>query len=78
MMPTIHTVAADGTHIHAPSAMSEMTDSDHMDFQGMASTVVSKTTSSKREPGEGMTRQILNDMWEDIVSLGAKQAPARS
>jgi hypothetical protein len=77
MVPTIHTVAADGTHIHAPSAMSDMTDSDHIDFQGMASSMVNQVTSkvSKSVEGEGMTKQILTGLWEDIVS-GPKQGHA--
>ena len=74
-MPTISTVAADGTHIHAPSAMSEMGDSNHIDFQGMASTVKSKL-AEPIEKGEGMTRQILSGLWEDIV--GPKQGHART
>ncbi|KAH7094590.1 hypothetical protein FB567DRAFT_7152 [Paraphoma chrysanthemicola] len=76
MIPTIHTVAADGTHIHAPSAMSDMTDSDHIDFQGMATSVASKLASRPRADGEGMTRQILSGLWEDIV--GPKQGHART
>jgi hypothetical protein len=75
MMPTISTVAADGTHIHAPSAMSDMTDSDHVDFQGMANRVASKL-AKPAEAGEGMTRQILSGLWEDIV--GPKQGHART
>jgi hypothetical protein len=73
-VPTISTVSADGTHIHAPSAMSEMTTSDHVDFQGMASDVASSVKSKlKIVEGESMTKQILSDMWEDIVALGGKQ-----
>lgn len=75
-MPTIHTVAADGTHIHAPSAMSDMTDSDHVDFQGMVSSVASKLAARPSEGGEGMTRQILSGLWEDIV--GPKKGHART
>lgn len=75
MIPTIHTVAADGTHIHAPSAMSDMTDSDHIDFQGMASTVASGLAKPV-EGDEGMTKQILSGLMEDI--LGPKQGHARS
>jgi hypothetical protein len=75
MMPTIHTVAADGTHIHAPSAMSEMSDSNHIDFQGMASTVAAGLKKPV-EGGEGMTRQILSGLLEDI--LGPKQGHART
>jgi hypothetical protein len=74
MMPTIHTVAADGTHIHAPSAMSETSDSDHLDFKGIASAAASKAKPS--EGGEGMTRQILSGLWDDI--LGPKQGHART
>jgi hypothetical protein len=77
MVPTISTVAADGTHIHAPSAMSDMTDSDHIDFQGMASSMASEVAEkvSKSVEGEGMMRQILTSLWEDIVG-GPKQGHA--
>jgi len=75
MMPTIHTVAADGTHIHAPSAMSDMTDSDHIDFQGMASSVASKL-AQRSEEGAGMAKTIWNGFVEDV--LGPKQGPARA
>jgi hypothetical protein len=78
MTPTIYTVAADGTHIHAPSAMSDMTDSDHIDFQGMASSMASQVASKLSKPvdGEGMTKQILAGLWEDIV--GPKHGHART
>lgn len=78
MIPSIFTVAADGTHIHAPSAMSDVSDSDHTDFQGLASSVASEVRArvSRSVEGEGMTRQILSDMWEDITTLGTKGARA--
>jgi hypothetical protein len=73
-MPTIvSTAAADDTHIYAPSAM---LDSEHTGFQDMASQVVQKIEKSA-QAGESMTRQILSDMWEDIVG-GAKQGHART
>ncbi|KAH7389580.1 hypothetical protein DE146DRAFT_701020 [Phaeosphaeria sp. MPI-PUGE-AT-0046c] len=80
MLPTIFTVAADGTHIHAPSAMSDVSDSDHTDFQGLASSMASSVAKrvSRGAEGEGMTRQILGDMWEDITSLGGKQGHVRA
>lgn len=80
MLPSIFTVAADGTHIHAPSAMSDVSDSDHTDFQGLASSMASSVAKrvSRSTEGEGMTKQILSDMWEDIVSLGGKPAHARA
>ena len=39
MQPTIYTAAAGSAHIHAPSAISDMTEGNHIDFQGMASKV---------------------------------------
>jgi hypothetical protein len=79
-IPTISTASADGTHIHAPSAMSEMTNSDSVDFQGLASGVASTVASKVRErvEGEGMTKQILSDMWEDIVELAGKGGTAKA
>lgn len=77
-MPTIYTVSADGTHIHAPSAMSEVGDSDGIDFQGLASEAAQKVVGQVQRAaggGEGMTRQILSDMLEDI--LGPRKGGAR-
>ncbi|KAF2677257.1 hypothetical protein K458DRAFT_424119 [Lentithecium fluviatile CBS 122367] len=74
MLPTIYTVAADGTHIHAPAAMAEVADSNTVDFQGLASTVASKLTKPVEESA-GMARQIWSDMMDDI--LGPK-GPARA
>jgi hypothetical protein len=79
-IPTISTASADGTHIHAPSAMSEMTNSDGVDFQGLASGMANTVASKVRErvEGEGMTKQILSDMWEDIVELAGKGGTAKA
>jgi len=66
MLPQIHTVAADGTHIHAPSAISNMTDSNQIDYKGM----VEQATSTVAEPieqGSGMFKQIWTDMVDDIL-----------
>ncbi|CAN9285479.1 unnamed protein product [Alternaria alternata] len=76
MQPTIYTVSADGTHIHSPSAMSEMTDSNQSAYQGMAEAVASKFTATRQE-GEGMVKQIWNDLMEDLADLanGSKRGP---
>jgi hypothetical protein len=71
MLPTIHTVAADGTHIHAPSAMSDMTDSNNFDYQGMAAQVADKL-SRPIEGGSGMVKQIWTGLVDDV--LGPKSA----
>ncbi|KAF1849870.1 uncharacterized protein K460DRAFT_360718 [Cucurbitaria berberidis CBS 394.84] len=73
MVPTIHTVAADGTHIHAPSAMSDMTDSNTVDFQGMAAQVAKGLTKPIVD-GEGMTRQLWTGLVEDILGPKAKRS----
>ena len=65
MQPIIYTVSADGTHIHSPSAMSEVTDSDGIDFQGMAETVANKV-SKPMEAGDSMVRQLWTELMEDI------------
>jgi hypothetical protein len=75
MIPQIHTIAANGTHIHAPSAMSDMTDSNQFDYQGLAEQAAS-TLSKPLEQGSGMVRQILGDLVEDI--LGPKSKSNRS
>ncbi|KAF3007784.1 hypothetical protein E8E13_010317 [Curvularia kusanoi] len=73
MQPTIYTAAADSTHIHAPSAMADMTESNHIDFQGMASKVT-KNLQKPVEEAEGMARQIWNDFLEDV--FGPKHSSA--
>jgi hypothetical protein len=65
MQPTIYTAAADSTHIHAPSAMSDVTEGNHIDFQGMASKVTSNLQKPVEEV-EGMARQIWREFIEDI------------
>jgi hypothetical protein len=75
MMPTIVTAAADGTHIHAPSAMSDMTDSDHIDFEGMAN-AVAETLTKPVEEGQSMVKQVWSGLVEDI--LGPKQGHAKA
>jgi hypothetical protein len=75
MQPEIYTVSASGTHIHAPSAMSEMTDSNSIDFQGMAETVAHKI-SKPMEAGEGMVRQIWAGLMEDI--MGPKRGSSKA
>lgn len=66
-------MADDSTHIHAPSAMYEVTSSNHIDFQGLASGVASSVKSKLRNPikREGMTKQIWNDLLDDLI--GAAQ-----
>ncbi|KAJ4354720.1 hypothetical protein N0V95_003561 [Ascochyta clinopodiicola] len=73
MQPTIYTVAADGTHIHAPSAMSDMTEGNHIDFQGMAAQVATKLQKPV-EKVEGMARQIWNGFMDDV--FGSKHGGA--
>jgi hypothetical protein len=75
MQPEIYTVSATGTHIHAPSAMSEVTDSNTIDFQGMAERVA-QNISKPMEAGEGMVRQIWTGLMEDI--LGPKRGSTRA
>jgi hypothetical protein len=79
MQPTIYTVSADGTHIHSPSAMTEMADTNQSGYQGMAEAVVNRFTSS-REPGESMMKQIWNDLMEDLADLasGSKRGPNKA
>lgn len=60
------TVAADGTHIHAPSAMSEVLDNNTIDFQGMAAKVASRLGKDVEE-GAGMARQLWSGFVDDIL-----------
>ena len=65
MQPTIYTAAADSTHIHAPSAMSDVTEGNHIDFQGMASKVT-RNIQQPVEEAESMVKQIWNGLVEDV------------
>ncbi|KAF1997537.1 hypothetical protein P154DRAFT_524743 [Amniculicola lignicola CBS 123094] len=73
MLPTIMTVAADGTHIYAPSAMSEVSDNNSIDFQGMAAKVASKLSAPINADGS-MTKQILNSLVDDVFGPKGKRA----
>lgn len=66
MLPTILTVAADGTHIYAPAAMSEVSDNNTIDFQGMAQQVASRLARPVEE-GAGMARQIWSGLMDDVL-----------
>lgn len=50
--------------------MSEMTDSNQSGYQGMAEAVASKFTATRQE-GEGMVKQIWNDLMEDLADLAS-------
>lgn len=75
MIPTIHTVAADGTHIHAPSAMADVSDSQHFDYQGMAASAVNKLTGNV-EGGSGMARQLWTGLMDDLFPKGGSPKPS--
>ena len=75
MIPHIYTIAADGTHIHAPSAMSDMTDSNQFDYQGLAQKAAS-TIVKPIEQGTGMLKQILGDLVDDILGPKSKSGKA--
>ncbi|ORY09359.1 hypothetical protein BCR34DRAFT_568505 [Clohesyomyces aquaticus] len=66
MLPQISTVSADGTHIYAPAAMSEVSDNSSVDFQGMAEHIASRIV---RPSGE--TSSMIQELWtglkEDIL-----------
>lgn len=71
MIPTIHTVAADGTHIHAPSAMSDVSDSNHFDFEGLAASVASKF-SGPADSNASMAKQVWSGFVDDILGPKAR------
>lgn len=66
MMPTIYTVAADGTHIHSPAVLSDTSDNNQFGYQTAANNSTG-FSSSPRQEGEGMVRQIWNDFLEDVL-----------
>ncbi|KAF2185396.1 hypothetical protein K469DRAFT_576363 [Zopfia rhizophila CBS 207.26] len=76
MRPTIMTVSADGTHIHAPSAMSEVSDNNSIDFQGMAAKVASRF-GKPVEQKASMAKEVWGGLMDDI--FGPKgRGPARA
>ncbi|KAF2117781.1 hypothetical protein BDV96DRAFT_570916 [Lophiotrema nucula] len=65
MLPSIVTVAADGTHIHAPSAMSEVSDNNAIDFQGMAARVADKFKPVEEQAG--MVKSVWSGFLDDVL-----------
>ncbi|KAF2740719.1 hypothetical protein EJ04DRAFT_424204 [Polyplosphaeria fusca] len=65
MLPTIMTVSADGTHIHAPSAMSDVSDNNAIDFQGMAARVA-QTLGKTTEEKAGMVKEVWGGFMDDV------------
>jgi hypothetical protein len=76
MMPTIYTVAADGTHIHSPAVLSDTSDNNQYGYQTAANNNSSSSFSNARQEGEGMVRQIWNDFLDDI--LGPQRGSTRA
>lgn len=64
------TVSADGTHIHAPSAMADVSDNNSVDFQGMTAKVASQWSKPVEEQA-GMLKELWSDFVDDV--LGPKQ-----
>ena len=50
--------------------MAEVTDTNQSSYQGIAEAVANKFTST-REEGEGMVKQIWNDLMEDLADLAS-------
>jgi len=75
MRPQIMTVSADGTHIHAPSAMSDVSDNGSVDFQGMAVKVADKWSKPVEEQAS-----MVKEMWSNLLDdmLGPKEPPAKA
>ncbi|KAF2490705.1 hypothetical protein BU16DRAFT_585094 [Lophium mytilinum] len=66
MKPEIVTASLDGTHIHAPSAMSEVSDSGAVDFQGLAEKVGKAVEGKVGGEEGGMARQVWGGLVEDL------------
>lgn len=73
MRPEIYTASADSTHIHAPSAMSEVHDNNVIDFQGMASRVAAATQSAVEDKSSEIGK-VWNGMMDDIFGPKAARA----
>ncbi|KAF2872566.1 hypothetical protein BDV95DRAFT_389759 [Massariosphaeria phaeospora] len=64
--PNILTVAADGTHIHAPSTMADVSDNNAIDFQGMAARVANTISKPVGETAS-MAGQIWGGLVDDVL-----------
>ena len=65
MLPSIVTVAADGTHIHAPSAMSDVSDNNAIDFQGLAARVAEKFKPVEEQAS--MVKSVWSGFLDDVL-----------
>jgi hypothetical protein len=65
MLPSIMTASADGTHIHAPSAMTDVSDNNTIDFQGMAARVA-ETLGKSTEKQAGMVTEVWSGLMDDV------------
>ncbi|KAJ9642408.1 hypothetical protein H2201_004801 [Coniosporium apollinis] len=76
MEPQIFTVAADGTHISAPAAMSDVHDNTAMniDFEGMANRATKTVTGKSVEEQVGTVRQVWNGLLDDLFGPKASKA----
>lgn len=68
MFPTIITAAADGT---VASAMSDVSDSNDFNYQGMSASITNKI-SRPVEEGAGMAKQVWNGFIDDILGPKAR------
>jgi len=78
MKPEIVTVSADSTHIHAPSAMSEVSDNATVDFQGMAEKVAQRLGKKTAEVAGngGMVKQVWGGILDDVFGPKGSGRPA--
>lgn len=64
-LPTIVLASADGTHIHAPSAMADVSDNNTIDFQGMAARVA-ETLGKSTEKNGSMVKEVWGGLMDDV------------
>lgn len=76
MEPQIYTVAADGTHISAPAAMSDIHDNAAMniDFEGLANQATKTVTGKSVEEQVGTVKQVWNGFLDDLFGPKASKA----
>jgi len=78
MKPEIVVVSGGSGHVHAPSAMSEVSDSGAVDFQGMVGMVEEKLGKAGDKAVEegGMARQVWGGVVDDLFGPKGRKTAA--
>jgi hypothetical protein len=77
MKPEIHTIAMDSKNIHAPSAMSEVTDNHAIEVDPFDLTQTVRKAASKALGGERDSTETVKKVWNEFLDdLLGKKGPS--